>query len=443
MTTKLPPDRSLLVYSDLDGGPVWVGTLDLENSPSEVSAAVLANFSYAPHYLESAGALPLDPLNMPLRDHGFRTTSRFHLLGALFDAAPDAWGRRVIRASGDSVTVSERDVFVHARGLGAGNLFYKPIQPTDELGAATELPAPGDIPSLTDVPTIAKALAAIDSGDPLEASWRSMLASSCAIGGARPKAILRDAWNDLWVAKFPRQSDSFDKQRVEWANLEMASDIGITVPKTRLVEIGRDAVLLVKRFDHTIVDENIRRRHYVSAAALTSPPPDFDKREMDKPFGQSIFSYARLAEIVRRVSSNRVRDLQELYARMLLNVAVHNTDDHLKNTGFLRDESSNAGNFRLSPLFDVVTQEGNARHMLHLGPAGRESTFQNALDGAGRIGLRPRAALDILDRVLAVTERRQDYCHRAGLEADELAIVERCQSAWRAIGHKNIQVKSQ
>jgi serine/threonine-protein kinase HipA len=425
MTTKLPPDRSLLVYSDLDGGPVWVGTLDLENSPSEVSAAVLANFSYAPHYLESAGALPLDPLNMPLRDHGFRTTSRFHLLGALFDAAPDAWGRRVIRASGDSVTVSERDVFVHARGLGAGNLFYKPIQPTDELGAATELPAPGDIPSLTDIPT-----------------WHSMLASSCAIGGARPKAILRDAWNDLWVAKFPRQNDSFDKQRVEWANLEMARDIGITVPTTRLVEVGRDAVLLVKRFDHTMVDGNIRRRHYVSAATLISPPPDFDKREMDKPLGLSIFSYARLAEVIRRVSSNPVRDAQELYARMLLNVAIHNTDDHLKNTGFLRDESSNAGNFRLSPLFDVVTQAGNARHMLHLGPAGRESTFQNALDGAGRIGLRPRAAKDILDRVLTVTERRRDYYHRAGLAADELAIVERCQSAWRSISHKNTPMKS-
>jgi serine/threonine-protein kinase HipA len=442
MTSKPANDRSLLVYSDIDGSPIWVGTLDLGDSFGEVSAPVVASFCYAPPYLKSTDALPLDPLNMPLCDHVFRTTSRFHLLGALFDAVPDAWGRRVIRASGDGAAVSERNVFVRARGLGAGNLFYKPIQPIDELGATAELLAPGDLPSLDDIPTIAKALAAIDSGDPLEASWRSMLTSSCAIGGARPKAIVRDAGNDLWVAKFPRQIDSFDKQRVEWANLEMARDIGITVPMTRLVKVGRDAVLLVKRFDHTIVDENIRRRHYVSAATLISPPPDFDKREMDKPFGQSIFSYARLAEIIRRVSSKPVRDLQELYARMLLNVAVHNTDDHLKNTGFLRDESSNAGNFRLSPLFDVVTQEGNARHMLHLGPVGRESTFQNALDGAGRIGLRPRAAKDILDRVLAVTERRRDYYHRAGLAADELAIVERCQSAWRSISHKNTPMKS-
>jgi serine/threonine-protein kinase HipA len=260
-----------------------------------------------------------------------------------------------------------------------------------------------------------------------------MLSSSWDIGGARPKAIVRDAEHGLWFAKFPRQKDSFDRQRIEWANLEMARDLGINVPEAKLVEVERGAVLLVRRFDRAVVDGEIRRRHYLSAATLVSPSPAFDKRDMDKPIGVATFSYARLADVIRRVSSNPVHDLQELYARMLLNVAVHNTDDHLKNTGFLRDESSKAGNFRLSPLFDVVTQEGNARHMLHLGPAGRESTFQNALDGAGRLGLRPRAAKEILDRVLDVTGRRQDYYDRAGLAAGEVAIVERCLSAWHVL----------
>jgi serine/threonine-protein kinase HipA len=125
-----------------------------------------------------------------------------------------------------------------------------------------------------------------------------------------------------------------------------------------------------------------------------------------------------------------VQDLKELYARMILNVAVHNTDDHLKNVGFLKDEG--AQTYRLSPLFDVVTQEGSARHYLHIGAAGRESSFQNCLSEYRRFGLRSEAvARGILEHVREVVEQRQRYYAMAGMTAQEIGHVEASLTAWR------------
>ncbi len=130
---------------------------------------------------------------------------------------------------------------------------------------------------------------------------------------------------------------------------------------------------------------------------------NFNKRSMDDPYGASIFSYVRIADLIRRVSSNVAHDVQELYARMILNVLSHNTDDHLKNTGFLMDGSGADFRYRLSPLFDVVTQEGNTKHMLHIGPmAGHAGTLENALSGAARWGLKTQAAQAIIDQVQRV-----------------------------------------
>ena len=163
---------------------------------------------------------------------------------------------------------------------------------------------------------------------------------------------------------------------------------------------------------------------------MISPSAQIGKRELDSERGKATYSYARLADVVRRVSSNPVQDLKELYARMILNVAVHNTDDHLKNVGFVKDEG--AGTYRLSPLFDVVTQEGSARHYLHIGAAGRDSTFQNCLTEYRRFGLRSEAAAQsILDRVQDVVAERAGFYARAGMAREEIARVEATLTAWR------------
>lgn len=422
-------EPQLYVYVDIQGEAVLAGMLALDD---EGEQGFFAQFQYAQSYVDDPRAFALDPINLPLTDarRTFQTESRYETLGAIFDAAPDAWGRNVMRVDRDGADVREDEVLLKGRGMGVGALFFSASVLTPNMRRVYRLPETGEID------TLAGLLADIDAGIKPKGLYRDLLGSSWDIGGARPKTIVRDEAGEMWIAKFPRARDSYDRQRVEYANLSMARDIGMTVPDVRLIETPLGAVLMTRRFDRVQLpavagDEAVvARRHFLSGAALISPSPLIGKRELDSARGRATFSYARLADVIRRISSHPVKDLQELYARMVLNVAVHNTDDHLKNVGFLKDEPGFS--YRLSPLFDVVTQEGSSKHYLHLGAAGRESTFDNALSEYRRFGLRTEtAAQSIIDRVKQVVEQRRDYYFEANMPQQEIERVEAALSAWR------------
>jgi len=416
-------ESALFVWLDMDGKPTLCGVLRLDDEGDE---RFFASFTYVQSYLDNPRAFPLDPLNLPLLDvrTTFSTTNRFKTLGAIFDAAPDAWGRTVMRLDKGGARVAEGEILMKGKGMGVGAiLFSSQLLPANAVQKRILLPEIDQINSLSEL------LADMDAGIKPKEMHSDVMGSSWDIGGTRPKTLVRDEHGQIWIAKFPRSGDTFDRQRVEYANLTMARDIGLNVPDIQLGETHQGAVLLSRRFDRQVdEDASIKRRHYLSGASLISPDVDALKRALDSPIGKATYSYARLADVIRRISSNPVIDLKELYARMLLNVAVHNTDDHLKNIGFLKDDHSHY--YRLSPLFDVVTQEGNAKHYLHLGAMGRESSFENALSEYRRFGLRSeQAALSILDRVMAVVGQRQRYYADSGMRDAEVMRVEAALSA--------------
>lgn len=425
-------ESELFVYVDIQGEAVLAGILTLDDTDE---SHFYAEFTYVQSYVNDRRAFSLDPINLPLTDARttFRTESRYETLGAIFDAAPDAWGRNVMRVDNAGARVTENEVLLKGRGMGVGALFFSARQLTPNMRKTYRLPEVSELESLADL------LADIDRGIKPKGLYRDILGSSWDIGGARPKTIVRDAKGEMWIAKFPRAGESYDRQRVEYANLQMAKAIGLNVPEIHLVQTHLGAVLLTHRFDRHLLrttegsDPVIARRHFLSGASLISPSVQIGKRELDGPRGKATYSYARLADITRRISSNPVKDLLELYARMILNVAVHNTDDHLKNVGFLKDEG--AETYRLAPLFDVVTQEGSARHYLHIGAAGRDSTFANCLTEYRRFGLRSEAAAQsVLERVLDVVRDRRRYYDVAGITEDEISHVEASLSAWRQPG---------
>jgi len=430
-------ENELFVWLDIDGKSVLCGVLHLNDEGND---RFFARFTYVQSYLDNPRAFPLDPLNLPLINAHttFGTTNRFQTLGAIFDAAPDAWGRAIMRLDKGVQYVSEDEVLIKGKGMGVGALFFSDrLLPVDVAQKQILLPEIGQIDFLADL------LADIDAGIKPKGAYSDLLGSSWDIGGARPKTLVKDEHEQIWIAKFPRNADTFDRQRVEYANLAMARDIGLNVPETQLIATDRGAVFLSRRFDRQVgEDGHIKRRHYLSGASLVSPDVDALKRELDTLRGKATYSYARLADVIRRISSDPVNDLKELYARMLLNIAVHNTDDHLKNVGFLKDEDSNY--YRLSPLFDVVTQEGNTKHYLHLGAMGRESSFDNALSEYRRFGLRSeQVALSILERVTEVVGRRQHYYEDAGMNKVEIECVEATLSAWHATQQKTATTQKQ
>ena len=428
-------EPTLFVGVEIRGVNHFVGELRCTQSTQDF----VASFQYAPAYLslvQRGQAFALDPINLPLRTEPYKTTGRHSILGVLFDAAPDAWGRTVMALDEgvSSVSLTEARVLLKGKGTGVGAIFFTtqpfetgftlPVYPTNRLDQVHEL---YDI------------VRRIEDGLTLDVQSRALLKSSWDIGGARPKVVVQDVDGAQWIAKFPRGIDTFSRQRVEWANLQMAKEIGMQVPDAQLIELeGGDCALLVRRFDRTVQsghDPVMTRQHYISAASLISPPADFDKYKMDTAFGASYFSYARIADVIRRLSTHAVSDLTELYARMVLNVLVHNTDDHLKNTGFLLDAVSQSAALRLAPLFDVVTQEGGPLHMLHLGPGsnktqpyqlGRLGSIDNVLSGAKSCGIRPVTANAIIERVQSVFARRLEFYQQAKMQQHDIDLIETC-----------------
>ncbi len=384
------PDRIVFIHLPGETDAVPAGRLTLLEQGTALTAS---RFAYGLRYLERQGALPVDPIALPLNQGRggveLLPPAGLTLFGALRDAAPDAWGRRVIenrlRAPPNGLPVS---VYLdHAGPYRSGAL--------DVRATPTSTPTGGALPSLLDLEHLRDAAARVDAGEPVTAHLELFFAGGPSLGGARPKAVLT-ADGCEWVAKFPARNDPFDVPVAERATLELAREAGLTVPPIRLETLadGRQ-VVLIQRFDREPVAQNTARRHMVSALTMLA------KHEQDAPNS----SYAEIAAVLSQhgVGGAVAPDREELFARMVFNILVSNDDDHLRNHAFLFDPAGQG--WRLSPLYDVVPRPQVAQErMLHLavGPQGRLATLDNALAGSGLFGLLPPEAARIIDRVARV-----------------------------------------
>lgn len=383
------PERIVFIYLPGEVEAVPAGRLNMLEEGADL---VASTFAYGRRYLQRRNALPVDPIDLGLSagEDGEELVppTGLDLFGALRDAAPDAWGRRVIenRLRAPPNGLPESTYLDHAGPHRSGAL--------DIRLTPTSAPDAGVLPSLMDLAHLGDAAARIDAGEEVPAHLEMFFAGGPSLGGARPKAVLTDD-GVQWIAKFPARNDPFDVPVAERATLELAREAGLTVPRTRLETLadGRQ-ILLIERFDREQVPGGLGRRHMVSALTMLG------LHEQD---GGA--DYAGIADII---SEHGVRgavavDREELFARMVFNILVSNDDDHLRNHAFLFD-AAGAG-WRLSPLYDVVPRPQVAQErMLHLGvgPRGRLATLDNAMAGAGRFGLLPPDAARIADRVTRV-----------------------------------------
>jgi serine/threonine-protein kinase HipA len=394
---------ALYVHIDRPDGCHWVGELHLDTEHD-----FNARFAYSPQWL--AQGFALDPLNLPLQKGWFHTGSKHVTLGVLFDAAPDLWGRRVIEASQAFKSSDERQVLLMGRGNGVGALLFS----DSPLNTRAALPNLSSLPNIEhDLEALHAAVhqVSLNTKDSHQQAvdW---LAGSWSMGGARAKAVVRDANNQLYIAKFQEPNDTYDRQRIEYANLLMAKEIGIQVPAARVIDTKLGSVFLIERFDRT---PNLDRRHYASAISLISAEPDSKRYESAR--DEALFSYARIAQVARKISAYPTKDMLEIYARMALNVCVKNTDDHLKNMGFIETEQGN-GQLQLAPAFDVVTQNAGNLHFLRIGQQGRLGTIANVLSEPQRFGIKPKVAQDIVNNVQAVVAERDYYYGQAKLDSN-------------------------
>lgn len=425
-------EKTLMIHAFLPGATqsVPAGKLHLQEEGVELLAS---RFVYGLKYLKRNGAIEVDPVGLGML-HGQQVARQelfaqeSALFGGIRDAAPDAWGRRVIEAK-RRVPANSLPESVYLLEAGPNRTGALDITPDGE--PARELRDSADIKSLG---YLLDAADRIENGLPLPANLHGIFDAGSSMGGMRPKATVVVEDGSHWLAKFSSRTDrGFCYPAVEHATLRLAHSAGLHVPETRFEDIGEGHfAMLIKRFDRVGSGETTGRRHFVSALTL------MNIHEM----ASIESSYAELADAMRRHlnAGCLVEDLKELYRRMIFNILVNNDDDHLRNHGFVLMESpeqtpvrgmqepQTAINlaWRISPLYDVVPRPVHSHHRrLHLGvgAAGKEATLSNALTWCERFGLSRGDAIAEIDSIWRVVREWRNHFEELGIAGKDIDAV--------------------
>jgi serine/threonine-protein kinase HipA len=364
----------------------------------------VGRFRYGDRYLERKYAIEFDPFQLPLGNTVHEFTRLKGIPGAVRDAAPDAWGRRVIEhklqcSPGD---LEEIDYLLNGPPDGAGYLSF---------GLKLEPPAPKRRYNRThQLAELVAAAEAIEEGKRVPEHILEQLEPGTSMGGARPKATIEDG-NRLWVGKFPEKADRCNLQRVEYATLELARRCGIAVCNSRLQAVGGHDVLMVERFDREHAEGGYLRFGLVSGLTML----DCDENYLDR----ERWSYPLLADQLRRWSDKPDEDRGELFRRIVFNAAVTNNDDHPRNHAVRRT----ARGWRLTPAYDLVPAplvSLERRDLaMTIGTYGRTVSIYNLLSQCERFGLTTEAARREIENIVAVVRTWREHFLACGVSAKD------------------------
>lgn len=369
-------------------------------------------FVYGRRYLERTDAVALDPLELPLEDRTFDTLRMNGLFGALRDAGPDYWGRRIIERHAGVAALGELDYLLQSPDDRAGALGF---------GLNVEPPAPARqfnrTAQLTRLQELADALLReeTDPDHPDRIQAQDLLLLGTSMGGARPKAVVEDG-DALWVAKFNRPDDRWNHARVEHAMLCLGKECGLDVSQSRIAQVGTRDVLLVRRFDRELDDGGYRRARMLSALTLLRAGDSLRDRER--------WSYLLLVEELRRLCADARADARELFRRMVFNALISNTDDHPRNHAVIAPQDA----WQLSPAYDLtpmpeVSMERRDLAMT-IGDLGRRASARNLLSQCARFLLTPEEARRIVDEMEQVVRARwYPVARREGVSERDCAAI--------------------
>ncbi len=328
-------EKETLVYVDLAGVPQLVGRLWSHSRRERESAS----FEYDKSWLAHPERFSLEPA-LALGPGPYHTADGRALFGAIGDSAPDRWGRvlmrraeriRAEREGRAPRAVREIDCLLlvddEAR-QGALRFAQRQNGPFLADFAQTRIPPFIELPRL--LSAAEHVLSDTESDDDL----RLLLAPGSSLGGARPKASVRDRAGNLAIAKFPSESDEIRTVLWEAVALTLAKKAGIPVPRWGLETVARQPVLVLRRFDR----ERETRIPFLSAMSMLNAADN------------ETHSYMEFVDVLRQYGAAALEDMHQLWRRIVFNILISNTDDHLRNHGFLW--SGTAG-WRLSPAYDL------------------------------------------------------------------------------------------
>lgn len=359
-------------------------------------------FNYGRSYLARNDRIPLYLPELPLRQGALPLPAGLSMPGCLRDAAPDAWGRRVIlnrlfgreARDADPVILDELSYLLQSGSDRVGALDF-------QSSATQYTPRASDSASLVELLESAER---VEAGLPLSAELAQALEHGTSIGGARPKATLTDRGRKR-IAKFSSSTDVYPVVKAEFVAMRLAALAGIEAAPVELVQVSGKDVLLVDRFDRIADGGHWRRRAVVSALTLL---------ELDEMMA-AYASYEELAEIIRHRFSEPRASLRELFARLVFNILCGNTDDHARNHAAFWDGER----LSLTPAYDICPQQRagqEATQAMKILGDNRYSRLTVCIEAAACFLLSEMQARSIIDAQLATIRAQwSEICDLAGL----------------------------
>lgn len=339
--------KEILVYAN------WMGLSDIQKMGILKSELVKGNevfwFEYEKSWLQHGFAQQIDPELNLFTGPQYLTDDKSNF-GIFLDSSPDRWGRRLMERREAIISrkthqpkkkLNESDFLLGVNDeTRMGALRFK----LDETGDFLASQQTNDIPPFTSIRTLEQASLKLEADNFIDDSdaqkWLNILITpGSSLGGARPKASVIDPKEQLWIAKFPSKSDNKNSGAWELLVNQMASELGINVAAAMAKQYTQNHhTFLTKRFDRT---EDRQRIHFASAMTLLGYKDGFSHKDGG--------SYLEIVELLERFGSNPHTDIRELWKRIVFSVAVSNTDDHLRNHGFLLTRNG----WKLSPAYDI------------------------------------------------------------------------------------------
>lgn len=364
-------------------------------------------FRYGKKYLMREDKIAIDPIQLPLCDDTLEVPQDFILFNGIRDAGPDQWGRHLLdRKFGRTLTELEYVIATGSDRVGA-------LAFSDDPALGPRVYSPQGFNSLVEKRLdLSDCVGAIDDINAMKMTERlkEYLCYGPSLGGARPKATVN--WQEkTCLAKFSLPNDSRNEPLLEYATMLLAKECGLNVPPIKVVKMAETAIYLIERFDRTVTHCPIP---FISGLTVTG------LHEQD----YSRWSYHLLVDAILKFSRDPMRDLQELFKRMVFNILVYNNDDHLRNFGFLYEGNQH---WNLSPLYDVIpaiVSSQNFNLAMIVGMDGKKASVENALSLCERFRLSKQDAEGIiLDMKQKMMGWREHY-KKCGITDQQIAALE-------------------
>ncbi len=383
--------------------------------------AQVYSFEFSDSWLSDFPNLFLDPDLFATRGRQFVPAGK-KIFGMFSDCAPDRWGRTLLKRKEAILakeenrppkTLHEIDFLLGVNDeTRMGGFRFKLDGEEDFLSAEDSL----DVPPIASLRELEHSSLEFEkSENPFEKKWlMQILSPGSSLGGVRPKATVKDIDGSLWIAKFPSKNDELNTGAWEYVASVLAKMCGLDVPETELKAFRRKgATFLSKRFDRDCKNGISSRVHYESAMTL-----------LGKTDGASFkdgTSYLEIAEFIKSASVQSEKDLAELWRRIVFNILVSNTDDHLRNHGFVLSKNG----WRFSPLFDVNPNPEGEFLSLNITENDNEKNLELAFESVEYYGIGAKEAERIANEMSdTIRENWRALARQNGISEKEIALME-------------------